>query len=192
MKGTIRAAKGWLGAFELTVDDYAQPAPSSRDALTFGAPRNGAVSKCDIVLDLVRRRFAVSRRRSARWLSARRSGRSGRDAARGDEGARSDRHLRQAALHHLRRRDLRAFAFANRRLPPLPRSLPDRRDHAGRRSCRDQRGNLRRMRAMRRGLPDRRCRLCIAAGRRADAQAAHAAADLSRSRRPQCGAVAPR
>ena len=52
MKGTIRAAKGWLGAFELTVDDYAQPAPSSRDALTFGAPRNGAVSKCDIVLDL--------------------------------------------------------------------------------------------------------------------------------------------
>jgi ferredoxin len=52
VKGTIRAAKGWLGAFELTVDDYAQPAPSSRDQFKFGAPRNGAVSKCDIVLDL--------------------------------------------------------------------------------------------------------------------------------------------
>jgi ferredoxin len=52
VRGTIRAAKGWLGAFELTVDDYAQPAPSSRDALTFGAGRNGAVSKCDIVLDV--------------------------------------------------------------------------------------------------------------------------------------------
>jgi ferredoxin len=52
VKGTVRAAKGFLGAFELTVDDYAQPAPSSRDALTFGTPRNGAVSKCDIVLDL--------------------------------------------------------------------------------------------------------------------------------------------
>ena len=32
VKGTIRNAKGFLGAFELTIDDYAQPAPSSRDA----------------------------------------------------------------------------------------------------------------------------------------------------------------
>src|SRR5205823_7195345 len=39
-------------AFELTVDDYAQPAPSSRGALAFGATRNGAVSRCDLVLDL--------------------------------------------------------------------------------------------------------------------------------------------
>jgi ferredoxin len=52
VKGTIRAAKGHLGAFELTVDGYAQPAPSSRGALTFGAPRDGATSHCDIVLDL--------------------------------------------------------------------------------------------------------------------------------------------
>src|SRR5262245_48386789 len=52
VKGLIRAAKGYLGAFELTVDDYAQPAPSSRGALTFGASKNGAVSRCDIVLDL--------------------------------------------------------------------------------------------------------------------------------------------
>ncbi|MGE3987056.1 4Fe-4S dicluster domain-containing protein [Pseudorhodoplanes sp.] len=52
VKGTVRAAKGWLGAFELTVDDYAQPSPSSRGEMKFGAPRNGAVSKCDIVLDL--------------------------------------------------------------------------------------------------------------------------------------------
>jgi len=52
VRGTIRAAKGWLGAFELTVDDYALPAPSSRRELVFGTPRNGAVSKCDIVLDL--------------------------------------------------------------------------------------------------------------------------------------------
>ena len=52
VKGTIRSAKGHLGAFELTVDDYAAPAPSSRGALTFGAARNGAVSRCDLVLDL--------------------------------------------------------------------------------------------------------------------------------------------
>ena len=52
VKGTIRAAKGHLGAFELTVDGYAQPAPSSRGALAFAAPRDGAVSKCDLVLDL--------------------------------------------------------------------------------------------------------------------------------------------
>ncbi len=52
VKGEIRSAKGHLGAFELVVDDYAQPAPSSRDRLDFGASRNGAVSRCDIVLDL--------------------------------------------------------------------------------------------------------------------------------------------
>jgi ferredoxin len=52
VKGTVRAAKGHLGAFEVTVDDYAQPAPSSRAALAFGQPRNGAVSRCDILLDV--------------------------------------------------------------------------------------------------------------------------------------------
>jgi ferredoxin len=52
VKGTIRNANGYLGAFELTVDDYAAPHPSSRDALVFEAPRNGLTSRCDIILDL--------------------------------------------------------------------------------------------------------------------------------------------
>ena len=52
VKGTIRSAKGHLGAFELTIDGYAQPAPSSRGALSFAASRDGAVSRCDLVLDL--------------------------------------------------------------------------------------------------------------------------------------------
>ena len=52
VKGRIRAGKGHLGAFELTIDDYAQPAPSSRGALAFGTSRDGAISRCDLVLDL--------------------------------------------------------------------------------------------------------------------------------------------
>ena len=52
VKGRIRAAKGHLGAFELTVDDYATPAPSSREAMTFSIPRNGATSRCDLILDI--------------------------------------------------------------------------------------------------------------------------------------------
>jgi ferredoxin len=52
VKGSIRQAKGYLGAFELTVDDYAAPNPSSRGELTFGPARNGATSRCDIVIDL--------------------------------------------------------------------------------------------------------------------------------------------
>jgi ferredoxin len=52
VKGTIRSAKGQLGAFELTIDDYAAPNPSSRGALTFGPARNDAVSRCDILIDL--------------------------------------------------------------------------------------------------------------------------------------------
>jgi ferredoxin len=52
VRGAIRAAKGALGNFEITVDEFATPHPSSRDALTFGPARNGAVSRCDILIDL--------------------------------------------------------------------------------------------------------------------------------------------
>jgi ferredoxin len=52
LKGTVVAAKGHLGAFELRVNDYAQPAPSSRRRLLFGPSRDGATSTCDLVLDL--------------------------------------------------------------------------------------------------------------------------------------------
>jgi len=52
VKGTIRNAKGHFGAFEITVDDYAMPLPSSRGVLTFGPARDGAVSRCDLVIDL--------------------------------------------------------------------------------------------------------------------------------------------
>ncbi|MDO9563885.1 MAG: 4Fe-4S binding protein, partial [Bradyrhizobium sp.] len=52
LKGTIRNAKGHLGAFELAIDDYALPAPSSRAKLVFGSSRNGATSTCDLILDL--------------------------------------------------------------------------------------------------------------------------------------------
>jgi len=52
VKGTVRAAKGYLGAFEIMVDDYAVPNPSSRGVLSFGPARNGAVSRCDILVDL--------------------------------------------------------------------------------------------------------------------------------------------
>lgn len=51
-QGTIRNAKGHLGAFELAIDDYALPTPSSREALKFENPRDGAVSNCDLILDL--------------------------------------------------------------------------------------------------------------------------------------------
>jgi hypothetical protein len=51
-KGMIRIAKGHLGAFEVTVDDFAKPAPSSRSELIFGPSRDGAQSRCDVILDL--------------------------------------------------------------------------------------------------------------------------------------------
>ena len=51
-KGVIRAAKGHLGAFELTVDDFALPGPSNAVTMAFGPSRDGAVSHCDIVVDI--------------------------------------------------------------------------------------------------------------------------------------------
>jgi ferredoxin len=52
VKGCIQAAKGFLGAFEIVVDEYAVPEPSSRGALSFGPARNVAKSQCDILLDI--------------------------------------------------------------------------------------------------------------------------------------------
>ncbi len=51
-KGTIASAKGHLGAFEIVVDDYAPACVSARDGLAFEAAKDGAVSKCDLILDL--------------------------------------------------------------------------------------------------------------------------------------------
>src|SRR5665811_2411756 len=52
LKGTVRNARGHLGAFELAIDDYALPLPSSRAKLVFGPSRDGATSTCDLILDL--------------------------------------------------------------------------------------------------------------------------------------------
>jgi ferredoxin len=52
VQGTVKSAKGHLGAFEIVVDDYAQPLPSPRGALAFGQARDGAMSRCDLILDL--------------------------------------------------------------------------------------------------------------------------------------------
>ena len=52
LQGTIVSAKGHLGAFELRIDDHAIPAPSSKTRLIFGPARDGATSRCDLILDL--------------------------------------------------------------------------------------------------------------------------------------------
>jgi ferredoxin len=52
LQGRVTQGAGHLGAFELTVDAYAAPAPSSRARLDFGPGRDGAVSRCDLVIDL--------------------------------------------------------------------------------------------------------------------------------------------
>lgn len=51
-KGTVAAAKGHFGAFEIVVDDYAPSVVSARGTMAFEAARNGASSKCDLILDL--------------------------------------------------------------------------------------------------------------------------------------------
>lgn len=52
LKGRVASATGRLGAFSLTIDDYALPDPSSRGGLRFGPARDGATSTCDLILDL--------------------------------------------------------------------------------------------------------------------------------------------
>jgi ferredoxin len=52
MRGRVRAATGWLGAFEAVVDGFAAPSPSSRAAYVWGAAKDGARSRADLILDL--------------------------------------------------------------------------------------------------------------------------------------------
>ncbi len=52
LRGRARAATGWLGAFEVVVDGHAAPSPASRAAYAWGQGRDGAVSRCDVILDL--------------------------------------------------------------------------------------------------------------------------------------------
>jgi ferredoxin len=52
LRGRVRNAAGAIGDFTLTVDGYAAPDPSSRATLRFGATRDGATSKADLVLDM--------------------------------------------------------------------------------------------------------------------------------------------
>jgi ferredoxin len=51
-KGKVRNASGHLGAFKVTVDDFAEAVPSSRGALMFGPSSDNGRSSCDIILDL--------------------------------------------------------------------------------------------------------------------------------------------
>lgn len=52
LAGTVVAAKGYLGAFEVVVNGYAPALPFSRRFLEFERPRDGVVSNCDLILDL--------------------------------------------------------------------------------------------------------------------------------------------
>jgi ferredoxin len=52
LRGRARTATGWLGAFEVVVDGHAAPSPASRAAYAWGPGRDGAKSRCDIILDL--------------------------------------------------------------------------------------------------------------------------------------------
>lgn len=52
LQGRVRSARGHLGAFEVAVDNYTAFAPSSRQRLVAGSGRDGAVSRCDLVIDL--------------------------------------------------------------------------------------------------------------------------------------------
>ena len=51
-KGRIRTATGHLGRFEVEVDGYAPMLPSSKGALQFVMPRDGARSTCDVIFDM--------------------------------------------------------------------------------------------------------------------------------------------
>ena len=51
-RGRLRSATGALGGFAVSIDALRQLVPGGRGAPTFGEPRDGARSACDVILDL--------------------------------------------------------------------------------------------------------------------------------------------
>jgi len=51
-RGRARQAKGWLGAFEVVIDGYGEPAPSSKSEWLIARGGEGLISRCDILIDL--------------------------------------------------------------------------------------------------------------------------------------------
>lgn len=51
-QGRVARAEGWLGGFKLVINDYAIAPPAPRGGYSFGEARDGAVSNCDVVIDL--------------------------------------------------------------------------------------------------------------------------------------------
>lgn len=51
-RGTIRSAGGHFGAYTLVVDGFRPPVASGNAPPAFGFPRDGATSRCDVILDL--------------------------------------------------------------------------------------------------------------------------------------------
>ncbi len=52
IRGKIKSASGALGGFDMKIDALQQLEPAGRGAMLFDAPRDGASSMCDIILDL--------------------------------------------------------------------------------------------------------------------------------------------
>jgi len=52
IRGRLRKASGALGQFSLRIDSLQQVDPAGRGALGWTAPRDGAETECDIILDL--------------------------------------------------------------------------------------------------------------------------------------------
>lgn len=50
--GTVKAASGAFGSFQVTIQNYAALLPSSRADLEFTAPQSEAISKCSVIFDL--------------------------------------------------------------------------------------------------------------------------------------------
>ena len=162
-KGKVRGAKGHLGAFEITVDDFAEAAPSSRQVLIFGPSRDNARSNCDIILDLTGGAALFSaadlrdgylRADPANPAAVLQAVLKARDLVGTFEKPRYINFEASLCAHSRSHR-----TGCTRCLELVPRGRHQRR----RRACRDRPQYLRGLRPMRGRLPYRRGILCVAA-----------------------------
>ena len=160
LTGMVMAAAGHLGAFTVEVAGLAAAVVSSREYLRFGPAQERGRLETDLIVDLGGGQplFPAPAKRDGYLRCDPRDPVAVQRAlyeATGLVGEFEKPHYVAYDAAHLR-----ALALATHRLHPLPGPMPHRGDRARRRLCPDRPVRLRRLRRLRRRLPDRRCHLC--------------------------------
>lgn len=149
VRGKLAKAAGTFGDFKVRIDGFQMLNPAGRGEFTLTAPRDGAETRCDVIVDLsgATSLFPAPHKHDG-YLRADPGQPAGRGRS-GCTGQRDGRHIRKNPVPDAGNAPLRPFPCRTNRLHPLLGHLPHRRDLPCGRACGCGPDGLRRLRGLR-------------------------------------------